>query len=122
MITGYEIWDGTSSVADENKLKVCWNDPSDIVWSENPYCWEDVFLVEKILGGSSGNFNEFIPTFHKLKPEEKEKFITLVCKVEGYNQSKQTKKKTTSKNITAKQIQFTINEVLKNINVEILKS
>lgn len=121
MIEGYSIWDGTSSVSEDEKLDVCWGDQTDIVWSNNPYCWDDVFLVKKILEGAGGDPSQFLPVFHQLEPEEKEQFITLVCKVGGYNKTKETKKKPTPQTITAKQIELTVNEVLKNINIEILK-
>ena len=94
--------------------KQCLNwEEVDLCWNEVNYDWDDVCLVQKIAGGGSS----YISTYQKLEKEEKEKFITLICKVKGYEQTKERKKKIKAK-LTAKDIEFTVNEVLKSINIK----
>jgi len=119
MIEGYTIWNGTDVLTENDKRDVCWGEPTDIVWSDNPYCCDDVFLVQKAAKGVD-IYGGWKPSFDHLTDEEKDKFITLVCRVEGYFETKETKKKL-KKSITAKQIELTVNEVLKSVNVKLIK-
>lgn len=120
MIEGYTIWDGVSQIDESNKLDVCWGDSTDIVWDHNPYCWDDVFLVKELLDGAGGDPSHFIPIFQDFPEEKKDQFITLVCKVHGYGETKETKQKLKS-SITAKQIELTVNEVIKSVDLKIIK-
>ena len=112
MVKGYTIWNGTGVVPKSNKLDVCWGDSTGIVWSSNPYCWDDVFLVRKIAGGADDTYNKWKPSYDQLTDKEKDRFITLVCHVEGHEKTKENKKKIKA-NISAKQIKLTVEEVLK---------
>ena len=81
--------------------------------SKNPFTWNDVaLLIEIISGGINGGAAEV------LKDKKKKKqFITLWCKVKGYDETKQTKEVKEVK-ITAKEVEMVIKEVL-GINVKI---
>jgi len=81
--------------------------------SKNPFTWNDVaLLIEIISGGINGGATEV------LKDKKKKKqFITLWCKVNGYDETKQTKEVKDMK-ITAQDIEMVIKEVL-GINVKI---
>jgi len=81
--------------------------------SRNPFTWNDVaLLIEIISGGPGGGAAE------TLKDKKKKKhFITLWCKVKGYDETKQTKE-VKDVIITAKDVELVIKEVL-GINVKI---
>ena len=50
-----------------------------INWSNNPYTWDDVAIIEKIAGGGGD-----IPSgLKKLKKEEKKKCVRLIMKRKG---------------------------------------
>lgn len=82
--------------------------------SKYPFTWNDVaLLIEIISGGPEGGGAREV-----LKDKEKKKrFITLWCKVNGYDETKQTKEVKNVK-ITAQNVEMVIKEVL-GINVKI---
>ena len=51
-------------------------DGADILWNDNPYTWDDVCLVIKLVGGSGDD-----PSLYNLTKEEQTKFIKLYFKV-----------------------------------------
>jgi len=60
---------------------------ANILWNDNPYTWDDVYLILNILGGNNLDYLEKYPA-------EKKKFIKLLCKVQGveYKESKEVEK------------------------------
>ena len=96
-------------------------DTNDEIWSDNPYNWDDIILVEKIVAGG-GTLPE---RYDKLTDEEKERFIQLIVKVKGnqeystshiYTEMKSVK--VDEVKVTAKDIKLVVKEVL-GINLEI---
>jgi hypothetical protein len=79
-----------------------------------PFTWNDVaLLIEIISGGPEGGGAREV-----LKDKEKKKrFITLWCKVKGYDETKQIKEVKNVK-ITAHDVEMVIKEIL-GINVKI---
>lgn len=108
--SGYQIWDGTSEAT--KKLPVCWDDAYDICLSDNPYCWEDVFLVEEILVGGGGDVIEAIKKVDKLPEDKKKRFVRLICKVKGIETYSGQKVIKEDIKITAKDIKLVAKEVL----------
>lgn len=111
MVEGYNIWNGTDILTELDKRDVCWGEPAEIVWSSNPYCWDDVFLVQKAAKGVD-IYGGWKPSYDHLTDKEQDRFITLVCRVEGYKTTKENKKKIKA-NLTTNQIKLTVEEVLK---------
>lgn len=64
-------------------------DNADIIWSKNPYTWDDVALIKEVLDAGAP-YQEIFKDKKK-----KEKFIKLICKVEGveYKETKNIKKR-----------------------------
>ena len=96
-------------------------DTNDEIWSDNPYNWDDIILVEKIVAGG-GTLPE---RYDKLTDEEKERFIQLIVKVKGnqeystshiYTETKSVK--VDEVKVTAEDIKLVVKEVL-GINLEI---
>lgn len=96
-------------------------DTNDEIWSDNPYNWDDIILVEQIVAGS-GTLPE---RYDKLTDEEKERFIQLIVKVKGnqeysvphiYTETKSVK--VDEVKVTAEDIKLVVKEVL-GINLEI---
>jgi hypothetical protein len=96
-------------------------DTNDEIWSDNPYNWDDIILVEKIVAGG-GTLPE---RYDKLTDEEKEHFIQLIVKVKGnqeysvphiYTETKSVK--VDEVKVTAEDIKLVVKEVL-GINLEI---
>ena len=96
-------------------------DTNDEIWSDNPYNWDDIILVEQIVAGS-GTLPE---RYDKLTDEEKERFIQLIVKVKGnqeysvphiYTETKSVK--IDEVKVTAEDIKLVVKEVL-GINLEI---
>ena len=89
-------------------------DGADFCWDDNPYCWDDVRLLQQIKTG--GYFREY----EKLPEEKKERFIILVCKVEGYIPTEE-RKKVIEANMTAEQVKITVDNILANIKIKNIK-
>jgi hypothetical protein len=80
--------------------------------SKIPFTWNDVALLIEIISGGPGGIAQ---TFQD--KEKKKRFITLWCKVKGYDETKQTKEVKNVK-ITAHDVEMVIKEIL-GINVKI---
>ena len=80
--------------------------------SKNPFTWNDVALLIEIVLGGPGGAEEVLKDKKK-----KKRFITLWCKVKGYDETKETKE-VKDVVITAKDVELVIKEVL-GINVKI---
>ena len=96
-------------------------DTNDEIWSDNPYNWDDIILVEQIVAGS-GTLPE---RYDKLTDEEKERFIKLIVKVKGNQEYSTSHIYTETKpvkidevQVTAEDIKLVVKEVL-GINLEI---
>jgi len=64
-------------------------DNANFIWSQNPYTWDDVALVKEVVSAGSSYQEVF------KDKKKKEKFIKLICKVEGteYKETKKIKKR-----------------------------
>ena len=96
-------------------------DTNDEIWSDNPYNWDDIILVEQ----SAGKSGPLLERYDKLTDEEKERFIQLIVKVKGnqeysvphiYTETKSVK--VDEVKVTAEDIKLVVKEVL-GINLEI---
>jgi len=88
----------------------CWDES---IVDERTFCWDDVNLIMKISGNGIPSYRKRI---NSLKKEEKDRFITLVCKVKGYSESREQKMKV-EVNLTVDDIKLTIDEVMKSIKI-----
>lgn len=87
-----------------------------IQWDDNPYIWEDVFVLIEILEGvRSGGHKDYHDAYKHLKPEKKKVLIKLVAKVKGEEFSEE-KYKQEDISVTAADIELVLKEVL-NIHV-----
>jgi len=57
---------------------ITWNN-ANFLWDSNPYTWNEVQLVQEILGGG-GVIEDDMPW---MKPEKKNKLIKLILKIKG---------------------------------------
>ena len=89
-----------------------WNDAG-FTYNGNEYTWNEACLVIEVAehGG--------LPGFNKLDEKKKEEFITLLLKIKGEKDIKQTKKKIRNIKVTSNDIDIVINEVLKGIKVNL---
>ena len=90
-------------------------DGADFCFDDNPYCWDDVQFVVHL--GRIARKKGWQKTVQQLEPEEKEKLITLICQVEGYEQTEENKK-IVSKKVTAKRVELLVVEVLKKVGMK----
>ena len=90
---------------------------SDWIWSDNPYTWGDIFLVQKVEAGKSSDYKK------TLTAEEQKRFIKLVCKVKGIETYSGQKTIEDDITVSAADVKLVIKEVLgvdlmvENINV-----
>ena len=61
--------------------KIKWED-ANFLWNNNPYLWNEVELVEKVVKGG-GSIYDVWERVKELTPEEKKKFIQVIIKVKG---------------------------------------
>ena len=89
---------------------------ADFAWNLNEYTWNEVCLaIEVAFGGGGG----VLGAYENLPKEKKEQFITLILKVKG--ETIEEKKKIKDFKVTANDINLTITEVLKTVNVNVEK-
>lgn len=88
-----------------------------ICWGDNPFCWDDVAIIVKIQTGIDRGLS-YIESFGELEEPEKKRFITLICKVKGYNQTKETKQ-VMNPIVNTENIKLTMNEILKRVEVRL---
>lgn len=96
------------------------------VWDSAPFCWSDARInntvfcwsdVSFILGvGEDQMYAE--QNYENLKEAEKDIFITITCRVKGYDEAEETKKKVKAE-LTVRDITTTVREVRKSMNVTI---
>ena len=99
------VWDGAN---------FCW-DGAHV--DEKEFCWDDVSIVLKVVGEDAMASQQ---RYDNLKEYEKDEFITLTCKVKGYEPTTEKKKKVKA-DLNIEDIQLTVDEVLKGMNVKIVK-
>ena len=91
-------------------------DEADFTWNGNEYTWDNVCLVIDIVTGGAGNA---VLGYAKLDKKKKEEFITLLLKIKGESDIKQTKKKNKNIKVTSADIDIVVTEVLKGIKVNL---
>lgn len=98
------------------------------VWDGAGFCWSNARIENVVFCWSDVSFVLGIGTdpiaaqknYDALKERDKERFIELTCKVKGYPTTKTMKKKVKAE-LTVDDITMTVEEVLKSMNVQILK-
>lgn len=95
----------------------CWDDAS---MYDKEFCWDDVRILYNVLpdDGSGEDIMAIEENYRNLEEGDKKRFITLTCRVRGYPETTESKEKV-EKSLTAKDIQFTIDEVFKAMKVKI---
>ena len=93
------------------------NKTTTIVWSNNPYTWDDVAIIIKVKKGGGGHEGLF-----NLKKEEKKKCIRLIMKwkgIEVYDEEKCVKKiKTYAKDVDMIYEEMkSLNLIIENVSV-----
>lgn len=100
--------------------EITW-DQANIVWSNNPYSWDEIRLAGKVFSTPG----PYLDKIEKLTDEEKTQFIELIVKVKGnqeyssphiYTEKKPVK--TTDIKVTVDDVKLVLKEVL-GINLEI---
>jgi|TARA_R110001606_G_scaffold364230_1_gene518583 hypothetical protein len=95
--------------------KIKWKD-ADFKWEKaptvgTPYTWDDVSLVEGVVSdGATGS--AVLYNVDQLDPEEKKRFIKLVCKVRGIETYSGQKTVRDDITITAEDCEMVVKEVL----------
>ena len=89
-----------------------------VVWGSNSHTWSEVRLVSAVADGlgrysKRSKREEFLQTYFDDKPEDKEKFIRLICRVKGIKVYDDTKKVDTDVKIKIEDVELVIREVLK---------
>lgn len=87
-------------------------------WSDIQIKWSDVFLIQELLdavrrGGS------YQGEFQRLPKEKKKRFIELTLFIKGQNIYNSQKEVKNDIKLSTSDIKLTIQEVLKQVNVEI---
>lgn len=87
-----------------------------IQWDNNPYTWDEVFVLIEILEGvQGGGHKDYHDAYKHLKPEKKKVVIKLIAKVKGQEFVEEKYKQEDIK-VTAEDIELIMKEVL-NIQV-----
>lgn len=81
-----------------------------IQWDNNPYTWEEVFVLIEIAEqiGGGGNYQD---VYKHLEPKKKKVLIKLIAKVKG-EEFVEEKYKQEDINVTAQDIELVLKEVL----------
>ena len=79
--------------------------------SKNPFTWDDVALLQEI-AAAGHKYDEVLKDKKK-----KKRFITLLCKVKGYDKYKETKE-VKDYQITIEDVELVLKEVL-NVNIKV---
>ncbi len=79
-----------------------------IQWDNNPYTWDEVFILLEIAQAGGGGYGQ---AYQKLEKEKKKKLIKLIAKVRG-EEFKEEKYVNEDVDVIAKDIEIVINEVL----------
>jgi hypothetical protein len=82
--------------------------------SSNPFTWDDVALLQELAAAAGGgrNYQEVLKDKKK-----KKRFITLLCKVKGYDNYKE-KKEVRDYTITIEDVELVLKEAL-NLNIRV---
>ena len=96
---------------------------ANINWDSNPHTWDDVKFLEELVDGHGATADGILWHIDQADPEKKKRFIKLVCKVKGIETYSGQKTIRDDIEITAKDCEMVIKEVLgidltvENINV-----
>jgi hypothetical protein len=90
----------------------------DIQWNNNPYTWDEVFILLEIIE-ELGGFGGPEVGYQKLDKEKKKKLITLIAKVRG-EEFKEEAYKNEDIKVIVKDIEIVAKEVL-GIELKITK-
>ena len=94
-----------------SKTKIKWEQDEKIQWDDNPFKWNDVFVLIQAavaVGGGSASFDEITRDFSK---EDKKKLVKIVCKVNGIKYEDEKWKKSAGK-VNATQVKIAVSKVL----------
>jgi hypothetical protein len=85
---------------------ITWNN-ANFLWDSNPYTWNEVQLVQEILGGG-GVIEDDMPW---MKPEKKSKLIKLILKIKGETLTESKTKPIKQYKIKAEDVRLVIKEI-----------
>ena len=90
-----------------------WNN-ANFAWETNPFTWDDVALLQELADAVGGgrNYQEVLKDKKK-----KKRFITLLCKVKGYDKYKETKE-VKDYTVTIEDVELVLKEAL-NLNIRV---
>ena len=100
--------------------KIKW-DEANFKWDDNPHTWDRVLVLQIISDGAS--LPEILHRVEQLKPDQKKRFIKLVCKVRGIETYSGQKTIHDDIKVTANDVELVVKDVLgidltvENINV-----
>ena len=80
-------------------------------WNTTIYKWSDIFLVSEIIDGA-GSSDEILWNVQQLEPEQKRKFVRLICKVKGIETYSGQKTIRDDIKVTAEDVELVVKEVL----------
>lgn len=98
------------------KQFIAWDD-SNFNWENNPYTWDEVFILIEIAEALKNGGGSFEDVYQQLPEEKKKKLIKLVARVNGKTYEEEKYKQPNIK-VIAKSVKVMIKEVL-NIDVKI---
>ena len=90
--------------------KIKWEE-ADFKWNDNPYKWSDVQLVEEIVEAVAEG-GGLVDVVEQLDPENKKRFIKLICKIKGKETYSGQKTIHDDITVTAEDCELVIKEVL----------
>ena len=103
--------------------KICYNwGDADFTWIGNEFVWNDVCIVEEIIG-LKGPTNNWEDAYQKLDKKKQKRFIELVCMVkygEEYKKVYDDKKEVKDVKLTATDIELTVGAILEVSLIKIL--
>ena len=94
-------------------INLRWDNAEDVTgiskWDTNPYKWDDIFLVLGVVGATG---EETLWNVEQLDPDDKKRFIRLVCKVKGIETYSGQKTVRDDINVTVEDVELVVKEVL----------
>ena len=87
-------------------MNLTW-DKANILWNLNLFTWDEVQLVQEILGGG-GVIEDDMPW---MKPEKKKQLIKLILKIKGETLTESKQKQIKQYKIKAKDVRLVVKKV-----------
>ena len=88
--------------------KIKWEEDQKIIWSDNPYKWDEVLILIQAGGSAGDDFGQITRDYSE---EKKKKLVKIVCQVNGIKYEDEKWKKSAGK-VNATQIKIAVSKVL----------